>query len=463
MDQQLAAELLAGDSDEISDLRSNITTLEGFINLIQKLDSKPNISKRFWEESRSLYQGTSKDCDMATLETQLSEFFGPPVKAADKPLPRKLNKESAVKHLGGIQKEQSLFLMHLKTGTFYGALWPWRHNKTKIEIHLGYCSDWMVDEDYHQLETLVKRSVSQSAFAQMDAHIGGQIRGIGLPSFLQMAEMEQSTFTLKVTAGSKLGELHVANGKLLAAQTEHWSGQDAAYRIISWDEVTVEISPIAENVSDEIHQPLMHVLMESLKIKDEITSSAEAPTLPPPRRSVPSNNPDARTAKKLVRLERTPLPPKPRRTRTGFLAISAIVLAAIVLLGTGGLIGLRIDSKKQSGLRIQPADGSTWNRRQCRAESWPLLKEFLQNHANSAQIDKVKQMTEAALNEIEKDDYEEIALNSAACPWMNTTSRKPSSCTVHFWISIPIAIILEKSMNPSKSLKDCSINTTSLN
>ena len=46
-------------------------------------------------------------------------------------------------------------------------------------------------------------------------------------------------------------------------------GRDAAYRIISWDDATIEITPIADGIHDNIQQPLMHVMMESLKIKDE--------------------------------------------------------------------------------------------------------------------------------------------------------------------------------------------------
>ncbi|MDA8137382.1 MAG: hypothetical protein M0036_01910, partial [Desulfobacteraceae bacterium] len=164
MNERLMAEALTGDSDEIEELKANLNILEGFIQLARELDALPEISKRFYEESRSLYQATCTNRSITDLEVLLTKFFGPPVKPAGKPLPRKFRKNPSVKYLGGIETDQSLFLIPLKTGEFYGALWPWRRNKAKIEIHMGYASDWMVDEHYQQLERLVKRSLSHSAF-----------------------------------------------------------------------------------------------------------------------------------------------------------------------------------------------------------------------------------------------------------------------------------------------------------
>ena len=132
------------------------------------------------------------------LETILATFFGPPVKPAGKPLPRKLKKNPSVKYLGGIKNDQSLFLMHLNTGEFYGALWPWRRDKGKIEIHIGYCSDWITDEDYDQIDTLVKRSLSKSAFEQMDTAVGG-------------ADPRHQPAVLSANVGDGAIELHAAD------------------------------------------------------------------------------------------------------------------------------------------------------------------------------------------------------------------------------------------------------------
>jgi hypothetical protein len=331
MDQQLVAKFLTSDSDEIADIKANLKILEGFIELVQEIESLPDNSKRFYEESRSLYQATLTKRDIGDLEKLLSKFFGPPVKPAGKPLPRKLRKSSVVKYLGGLEKDQSLFLIDIKTGQFYGALWPWRRNKSKIELHMGYCSDWMTDEDYQQLENLVHQCVSDRAFEQMDAGIGGQIHGISLPSFLQMAEMEKSSFTLRVTSRNRVGELFLNEGNLIAAQLGDITGRQAAYRIISWDDVSIDIEPLKPSTEDTIKQPLMHVLMESLKLKDEATFPEEAPPQPKGRAAGKRRPAASKPSKRLVRLERAPTPQAPRKRRS-FLTLIAIGFATFAIL-----------------------------------------------------------------------------------------------------------------------------------
>ena len=416
MDQQLVSELLAGDSDELADLRANSNTLEGFINLVQKLDALPDISKRFWEASRSLFQATSKNREIEALESLLSEFFGPPVKPANKSLPRKLSKESTVKYLGGIHKEQSLFLLHLKTGSFYGALWPWRRNKSKVEIHLGYCSDWMVDEDYRKLEALVKRSVSQNTLSQMDAQIGGQIRGISLPSFLQMSEMEQSTYTLRVSSGGKVGHLHLVNGKLLDAQTDQWTSRDAAYRIISWDDATIEITPIAAGINDNIKQPLMHVMMESLKIKDEISTSASMPTMAPPDFSrEPRKGSGIKTGKPLVRLERIPPPPKPSHERSKLLTWVAVLSVALIVIGAGVLFGVQYFQGRHIASKYNELMSQLDNTKDD-AKIVMLIEQYLDSQQDVEHQADLTAQLEAAKKKVAEKDFEEVTLQISSFP-----------------------------------------------
>ncbi|MBI5894596.1 MAG: hypothetical protein HZB24_00790, partial [Desulfobacterales bacterium] len=79
MEQRFISEILTGDSDEIAELKANLTVLEGFIALARELDSLPEISKRFYEDSRSLYQATCTDRSIADLEALMTKYFGPPV------------------------------------------------------------------------------------------------------------------------------------------------------------------------------------------------------------------------------------------------------------------------------------------------------------------------------------------------------------------------------------------------
>jgi len=108
----------------------------------------------------------------------------------------------------------------------------------------------------------------------VDAGVGGQLQGISLDSFLQMVQMEKTTCTLKVVSGKREGLLYILKGDLIAAETQDLQNMDAACDIISWDDTVIEIDNSCAKTENEINQPLMHVLMEGLKLKDE-KSAAE--------------------------------------------------------------------------------------------------------------------------------------------------------------------------------------------
>jgi hypothetical protein len=288
----LIEELLSGDSKEIRDIATNEAVLVGFLTLAKGVDDLPDMSTRFYEESRSLYQVTSTGHTVDELVETLASFFGKPAKAPGKSLPVSLRFDPTVKHLGGIRKDQALFLKKLKTGAFYGALWPWQQDVGKIEVLLGYFSSSMSDEDYHTLENLVQKFLSKKKIETI-SDVGGQIHGISLPSFLQMSEMEGATYTLKVTSGNRTGHLYLDGGSLIAAQHEGQTGNEAAYRIISWDNAAIQIEAADPDRVREINDPLMSVMMESLKIKDE---TGDSPPPASPDRPAPAPPPKPKKA-----------------------------------------------------------------------------------------------------------------------------------------------------------------------
>jgi hypothetical protein len=320
MGSRLIEELLTGDSDEIRDIAKNEAVVVGFLTLAKGVDDLPDMNSRFYEESRSLYQVTSTGRSIDELVEVLSSFFGKPAKTPGKGLPVSLRFDPTVKYLGGIRKDQALFLKKIKTGAFYGALWPWQQDTGKIEVLLGFCSPSISDEDYQRLGTLVQKFISKKKIETI-SNVGGQIHGISLPSFLQMSEMEGATYSLKVTSGNRVGHLYIDGGCLIAAQVDELAGNEAAYRIISWDNAAIQIEAAEPGRAKEIHEPLMSVMMESLKIKDEAGEKAPQSdhqvSAPPPK---PKKTPladclvtddDPQPAKTPVKKASKPVPKKP--------------------------------------------------------------------------------------------------------------------------------------------------------
>ena len=172
MGESLIDEFLTGDSKEFRDLANNQALLVGFLTLTKGIDDLPGMVTRFYEKPRSLYQVTSSGHSIDELMAILTDFFGSPAKAPGTGLPVDLRFDPTVKFLGGIRKDQALFLKKIKTGAFFGALWPWQRDTDKIEVLLGFCSASMRSEDYRQLETLVHKFLSKKKIETVSG-VGG--------------------------------------------------------------------------------------------------------------------------------------------------------------------------------------------------------------------------------------------------------------------------------------------------
>lgn len=113
------------------------------------------------------------------------------------------------------------------------------------------------------------KSLSDIVLKILHINMSGQIRGIGLPSFLQMIEMEEKSCYLKVRQDRNTGYLYFIKGELIAAETGTKANEEAAYEIIGWDNPGIEIFASDKSQEKKIALPLMNILMESLKRKDE--------------------------------------------------------------------------------------------------------------------------------------------------------------------------------------------------
>jgi DNA-binding response OmpR family regulator len=97
----------------------------------------------------------------------------------------------------------------------------------------------------------------------------GHIQGITLFSFLQLLEIEQKTLSLRVLSGKKEGSLFFAEGRLVHAQYGVYEGEEAACKIVCWENVEIEIIEKFRKVKQTIHNSLTNLLMESARLKDE--------------------------------------------------------------------------------------------------------------------------------------------------------------------------------------------------
>ncbi len=105
--------------------------------------------------------------------------------------------------------------------------------------------------------------LAQSIFKEFDSRAKGNLIGIGLPSFLQLIEIEEKTCTLQVSSGNKTGWMYFIKGELFSADYGNLRNEEAVYELVSWKNVEIKIDNVCRKKNKEIQQPLMSILIKS--------------------------------------------------------------------------------------------------------------------------------------------------------------------------------------------------------
>lgn len=128
--------------------------------------------------------------------------------------------------------------------------------------------------------------LQEGIFNGLDARDKSYIRGITLPTFLQLMCIEQKTCTLKVTSNSRIGYLYIRRGELLDADFDQLTGEPAALEIVGWENTEIEMDGICRRQQGSIKLSMEHILIEAFRLKDErmfaeMTMQAVAPSAAP--------------------------------------------------------------------------------------------------------------------------------------------------------------------------------------
>ncbi len=143
----------------------------------------------------------------------------------------------------------------------------------------------------------------------MKIEVGGQIQGISLSSFLQIVQMDKTSCTLKIYSNDEVGYLWLVDGNLVAAEAGSIHGLDAVYDIICWNDTVIVIDS-APAPEQNISTPLMSILMEGLRLRDEKAAQEQeaeeaSPAFPGQKQSI-----DDQIAMQFVMEDKPDLPDK---------------------------------------------------------------------------------------------------------------------------------------------------------
>jgi DNA-binding response OmpR family regulator len=135
---------------------------------------------------------------------------------------------------------------------------------------------------------------------------GGTLFNVSAATFLQLIKMEEQVCTIRLSEKhtNNYGVLFFKDGNLLDARYKNLRGEEAAYEIFSWEEVSLQIQNVCPVEHARIKRGLQAILMDAMLIKDtkkEKMDGKKASTTPTPKKTIspaPKAVPDQSTEKK---------------------------------------------------------------------------------------------------------------------------------------------------------------------
>jgi CheY-like chemotaxis protein len=100
----------------------------------------------------------------------------------------------------------------------------------------------------------------------------GFVENISVSSFLQLIEMEQKTCLLEIQlkGNGQQGFFYFIKGILRDAICGDIKGEDAALKMIAWDNVVIKFKDLPKKkIENRIKTGLMALIMEAMRLKDE--------------------------------------------------------------------------------------------------------------------------------------------------------------------------------------------------
>jgi len=115
---------------------------------------------------------------------------------------------------------------------------------------------------------------SQAGFAARGrAGFHGRLEQVGLPSLLTMLDLERKSGVMEITRPEpcEKGRIFLREGVVVHANLDDdpRKDQDAVYHMLSWSGGNFEFTECPVEMSDQINQPTMHLLMEGARRLDE--------------------------------------------------------------------------------------------------------------------------------------------------------------------------------------------------
>ncbi|MEK6717072.1 MAG: response regulator [candidate division NC10 bacterium] len=106
----------------------------------------------------------------------------------------------------------------------------------------------------------------------------GRLETMSLPNIIQVLEVERRTGILRLTSGTRRGEILVTQGRVAYAMEGPRKGEAAVYRLLAWDEGEFALEPASGTgpAEAQVMKANQSLLMEGVRRLDEIPALRQA-------------------------------------------------------------------------------------------------------------------------------------------------------------------------------------------
>lgn len=134
----------------------------------------------------------------------------------------------------------------------------------KTGAYAYFTKPLVIDDLILCIENLIKKETE-----------GGILNNASIEMFIQLIEMESKTCTIRIIneKSNEKGILFFREGELYNARILKTVGKEAAYKILSWDKVNISIENNCIIENKEIDEELQAILLDALRLKDELGST----------------------------------------------------------------------------------------------------------------------------------------------------------------------------------------------
>lgn len=111
---------------------------------------------------------------------------------------------------------------------------------------------------------------------QLQQGFMGSMQHVHLMDVIQLACLARSNLLFQIESPRGKGSIHIRAGKVFHACVDDLSGEKAFFRMLQWEHGRFETFPLPNNATVSIDKPIEHLLIESMKHRDEITAICDS-------------------------------------------------------------------------------------------------------------------------------------------------------------------------------------------